>query len=409
MFNTIKVAIKNTFRNKRRMILTELLIIFGVVVILFATSFLKSMSDNWRNAIVNADLGEIQVMYQGYKEKISSLPLDKSIPQVDQVVFKLKSEEGIAAATKRISVGGLISSGEQTAPFFGRGVDVDNVEAVLPKIYGTLMEGQPLSKGQKSYALLGSGLAKLLETKVGDQLLLTTYDKYKAMNAVEVTVQGFLKIPEEITNDHMLLMDFETAKTLVSFEGEATEIVLKTTNFSKIEEIKTRLVSKYRDKEKLDFYSWSALAGSFNQAAGMFSLVSLVIGMIIYVVVLVALANAILTSVFDRTSEIGMLMALGSSPRRIMFSFVSESIFLGMIGVTIGVIIHKLIILSLSRSGITVPPPPGAIESIVLHPLFDWMQVVSVFVVMGIVTVVAALYPARFASKLNPADTMRAS
>jgi len=80
-----------------------------------------------------------------------------------------------------------------------------------------------------------------------------------------------------------------------------------------------------------------------------------------------------------------------------------------MIGVTIGVIIHKLIILSLSRSGITVPPPPGAIESIVLHPLFDWMQVVSVFVVMGIVTVVAALYPARFASKLNPADTMRAS
>lgn len=407
MVNQLKMAIKNPLRNKRRTLITEITIIFGVVVILFSAAFLNSMSDNWRNIIIDADLGHVQVMASGYKEKIASFPMDKPITDVDHVENKIEAYPGVIAATKRISISGLISSETESAPFFGRGVNTEDVLTVLPKLYGSLVEGEALNATTEGQALLGKGLAKLLKAKVGDRLLLASYDKYKALNAVEIMVAGILNIPEESTNDRLVITDYQTASSLVGYENESTELVVRVNDENHINLIVQELRDTFGQADGLDFYAWSEFAGNYLQAANMFSLVSFVIGGILYFVVLLTLANTVLTSVFERMGEIGMMVALGTSRLQLTTILVLESVVLGLIGVVVGTAIHAGIIYLLASNGISVPPPPGSTEIIVLHPSFDQREVVSVGCLMILVSALAAVYPSFFAANKNPIQAIR--
>nr|VFK25649.1 MAG: ABC-type transport system, involved in lipoprotein release, permease component [Candidatus Kentron sp. MB]VFK29629.1 MAG: ABC-type transport system, involved in lipoprotein release, permease component [Candidatus Kentron sp. MB]VFK74844.1 MAG: ABC-type transport system, involved in lipoprotein release, permease component [Candidatus Kentron sp. MB] len=403
--NTFSMALRNLARNKRRTILTSILIIFGVVTILFSSAFLDSMVANWRNAIVNADIGHVQIMRSAHRERLASLPLDSTLDNVTNMVDKLSLDNRILAASPRISFTGLAGATDQSAPFLARAVNLDNVVDVLPKIYGTLVEGAPLRA--RGDALLAAGLAKLLSADLGDVLLLTGYDKYSAINAVEITVVGILRIPEEQANNTMILTDFETGRELVGFDDEATEIVLRTPALGRLSQTLAVLNADYGSADTV-LVPWSELAGSFNQAANMFEFVAMIISAIIYVVVLVTLANTILTTVFERIKETGMLMAMGTSPAGVVLLYLGENLLLSFGGVALGVLLHWLITAYTGSVGITVPPPPGAINTIVLYPTFTWPSVLWVALSMILVTLVASLYPTRLAAKLDPVEAINA-
>nr|VFJ46057.1 MAG: putative ABC transport system permease protein [Candidatus Kentron sp. DK] len=403
--NTFSMAARNLARNRRRTLLTGILITFGVVTVLFSTAFLDSMAANWRDAIVNADIGHAQIMRPAHRERLASLPLDAALGNVTDRVGKLSSNERILAASPRISFTGLAGATDQSAPFLARAVELDTIVDVLPRIYGTLVEGAPLRA--HGDALLAAGLAGLLSAGVGDVLLLTGYDKYSAINAVEVTVVGILRIPEEQANNTMLLTDFETGRELVGFVDEATEIVLRTPALADLSRTLAVLNADYGSAGTV-MVPWSELAGSFNQAAGMFDFVAMVISAIIYVVVLVTLANTVLTTVFERVKETGMLMAMGTSPAGVVLLHLGESLILSLGGVALGVLFHWLITAYTGSVGITVPPPPGAIDAIVLYPAFTWPSVLGVALAMILVTLAASFYPTRLAAKLDPVEAINA-
>jgi len=406
MLNIFKLAIKNTLRNKRRTVLTTLMIIIGVVVILFSNAFLQSMTHSWKDDLINADLGHFQIMQKGYKENRASFTMDYTIPDASSLAINISKEPGIISATKRVSIGGLISTGNQTSPFFGSGIDVVTAGKTLPNLYNKLIKGKSLSD-QAGGAILGEGLARRLNTKIGDVLMLATYDKYKAMNAVAITVRGIVKIPEDNTNDRLVLTDYKTACSLVSFGDEATEIVVRTKDITRTKESMKGIREKY-SRKNLEFYEWGELAGQLKQVEGLFMAFSTVVSLIIYTIVLVGLANTILMGVFERTREIGTLMAIGSSRGQIMGIFIAESIWLGVIGIVIGVLIHVLLLMWLARTGIPMSPP-GTDQKIMIYPMFNWGQFVSTGISVIIVSIIAAVYPSRFASRLNPIDAIRSN
>lgn len=403
MTTIVKTAIKNQLRNKRRTIFTELAIVFSVVIVLFVTAFMQSISASWKDNIIYADIGHIQMMSDGYKKKISSLPLNKTITNVNQMLDDLVHTEGVTSATKRISISGLVSFRSETAPFFGRGIDVKNVESVLPKIYSAIVDGKPLSEERKGSVILGKGLADLIGAKVGDRLLLAAYDKHNALNATEVYVQGIFNIPEENVNSRFLISDFETMQSLSRLDNSATEVLLRVSNTLPID---GHIATLKKHFPKFDFVPWHDLAGSYVQATRMFSMSSMVVGLILYILVLMMLANTILTSVFERKREIGTLMALGSSKRSVVASFILESLCLAYIGIIIGTLTYRLILIMLKNS-LEIPPLPGGTENIILHLLFDWKQVVSITITMSIIASLAALYPALIASKVDPIESIR--
>jgi len=157
-----------------------------------------------------------------------------------------------------------------------------------------------------------------------------------------------------------------------------------------------RQIRKIQPGKNNDFEIWSndSLVDSFNKTATMIQLGGVVIGMISLLVGSIGVMNIMLVTVTERTREIGVRKAVGAKRRIILLQFLSESIFLSLIGGFIGIMLGFFLALLVS----SIFDIPFAI------PIW---AVVSAFGVTTVVGLFAGIYPAAKASKLDPIVALR--
>lgn len=124
--------------------------------------------------------------------------------------------------------------------------------------------------------------------------------------------------------------------------------------------------------------------------------VSLVVGAI-------GIANSMFTSVLEKTKEIGILKALGSSNREILTMFLIESGLFGLIGGLIGVFLGMMV--SLGLSGIANVPLPGGRGG--FSTLVSPGLMITAIVLSTIIGILSGIWPAQNASKLKPVEALR--
>jgi putative ABC transport system permease protein len=121
---------------------------------------------------------------------------------------------------------------------------------------------------------------------------------------------------------------------------------------------------------------------------------ALVIGFITLVGAAIGLMNIMLVAVTERTKEIGLAKAIGGKQKNIRQQFLFEAMIISLMGALFGVVLGVLI---------------GNIASLLLGTSFvvpwDWMFIG--IVICSIVGLVAGLYPALKASRLNPIEALR--
>lgn len=407
MFKIMKMSFKNVWRNKRRTLFTVSMIAFGIVVTMFVSGFLDSISQDMVESVIEGETGDIQIMAKGYKEKKLSGSLDYRIKNLSQLMTELEQEPEIESITKMITVTGLIGDGRQSINAWGTGVDISTVNETLPLMLkeqatGTRSLNLDLSDG----VVLGEGLAQKLEVEIGDSLIYFAYDKYGSMTATDLLVTDITKYAIDVLNDAKIMMTFSNAEYLYDFEDEATEVCIKVTDRTKVSGLVEYLQEKYGDKYDIAFYSWEDLLGGNAETIGMFQTIQFIILVIMAIVVLIGVINTILMSVFERTSEIGTLIALGTSKKRIIYMFVVESFWIGVVGGIMGAVLGAIIIGLVGIKGIPFGAP-GTTETFYIKPILNIGMLISAPIALTIVSILAAIYPARFAAKLNPIEAIR--
>ena len=407
MFKILRLALRNVKRNKRRSIITLIMISFGMVVTIFISGFLNSMSGSLVDSLIEGSTGEIQVMARGYKKQDISANLDYTITSLDNFKKDLKQEESITGLTSKVSVEGLISNGEKSISCFGTAVKLDTVDKALPQL---LKEGDGSERKLKiegvNGAIIGAGLAEKLDVQIGDTLFLVSYDKSGEMNEVKLTISDIAQYTTDVENDSKIIMSYQNASYLYGLEDEATAVSLRIADRNNLESVLQNLQNKYGEKYNVKFYSWENLMGSYSQTIGMFNAVKTIILLIMSVVVLIGVINTILMSVFERTDEIGTLKAIGTSQSRIISMFMAESFWLGLIGTILGAMGGIIIIYLTGIKGIPFSAP-GTTQTYYIKPVLKSGMILAPSLVLLIVSMLAGIYPARFAAKLEPIDAIR--
>ena len=108
----------------------------------------------------------------------------------------------------------------------------------------------------------------------------------------------------------------------------------------------------------------------------------------------IGIMNMMLTTVTERTREIGLRKAIGARRRDITQQFLIEAVMLTLIGGVIGIALGWLIAFGVSATGL-------------VKTSVSWYSVVLAFGVSGLTGIIFGYYPARRAAGLNPIEALR--
>lgn len=159
--------------------------------------------------------------------------------------------------------------------------------------------------------------------------------------------------------------------------------------------------------QHMEVMSWRELSDFYEKAVELYAAQFGVLRLIILVMVLLSVANSINMTIFERTREFGTLQALGDRPARVFQLILVESVLLGLLGAMVGMALGCVLAWIISVIGISMPPPPnsnvGYLAVIRLLP----GDVLSAGGVGLLATCLAAIIPARRASRWPVVDALR--
>jgi ABC-type lipoprotein release transport system permease subunit len=317
----------------------------------------------------------------------------------------VRALDGVEAASPVLWASGIVSTREESVGV--RVFGIDPLSDVHARIRDGLAAGEYLEPDDRSGLLLGQRLAESLGVAVGDQISLLVNTADEAPDEAIFTIRGLYATGVPVYDDTTVFLPLSKAQAFTHTEGRASMILV----LLKDRELADGLAAALR-APGYTVLTWSEMNQVILQAiqAGMGMLY--IMYLVVLMVVAVVIANTLLMSVFERIREMGILSALGMKGREILFMFLVEAGILGGVGVILGVILGSLGVFYLSKVGLhigemaTMTTVSAAYGS-TIYARFAPAETGGVAIAAMIIILLASLYPARFAARLQPVDALR--
>jgi putative ABC transport system permease protein len=400
-----RLAARNLLRQPVRSAIALSAIFFGLISLLLSVGFIEWIFWAMQEATVQSRLGHIQIAKAGFfrqaHDDLSFAVLSDHAPELPVIALTPK----VRVVTPRLTFSGLVSHGETTVSFIGEGVAPEKEEQVSRFLF--IVRGNGLSSADDKGIILGEGLAANLGVDVGDLVVLLTNTPSGGINAVEARVRGLFYTLSKQFDDAALRLPIHLARALLRSSGANLWIVLldKTENTN---DVLTQLKKEFpQNSSNIEFKPWSDLADFYNKTVALYSRQMFFLKIIIGLIIVLSIANTTAMNVLERTGEIGTLMALGTKRKRIMRLFMTEGLILGLIGGLIGLLVGYLLALIISAIGIPMPPAPGMSRGFSGEIRLTLGSAVNAFLIAVSTSLIASLYPAWKASRLNIVDALR--
>lgn len=397
------LAFRNVTRQRRRSLAGIAAVAFGVAALVLAAGFIEWVYWAMREGTIGSRIGHIQIVRTGYSESGMADPFRFLLPDSSPDRDVIERIEGVLAVAPRLSFSGLISHGDATLSFIGEGIDAEKERAFSGSVVMT--QGEGLSAEDQRGIIVGQGLADHLGVKVGDQVVILANTPSGGVNGVEVRVRGLFSTVSKAFDDSAARVPLAVAQALLRVRGAHTwVVVLDSTSRTNqvVDELRRRLSGK-----GLQVMPWYELADFYNKTVTLFSRQVAVMKLIIAVIIILSISNTLTMSVLERTGEIGTSMALGVKRGQILAQFVAEGAIIGLIGGVIGITLGILLALVISAIGIPMPPPPGMARGFIGEVRVTPPLVAEAFLLAVGTTLLASLYPARKASRMQIVDSLR--
>jgi putative ABC transport system permease protein len=403
----LKLALRNVFRNRRRTLITLAAMGFGAAAIVVFGGFVNAIYWGVRESTIRSQIGHIQLYRKGYSEKGSLAPFDYLIADYPVLRAELLKLEHVKTVTARLGFSGLVSTGATTAAFVGSGVSPEG-EMDLSAL-AVIVDGRELATRDPRGVTLGVGLARAFGVKPGDDLMLLTTTKAGSINALAVKVRGVWESGEKAYDDRFLRVGLPEVQRVLDLEnGEVQSIVLLLDRTEHTALVRGRLEQLIRERGlDLELRTWDDLALRYHQVRELFGRIFAVLTLIVSIMVVFGITNTMTMAIFERTREIGTVMALGTRRRGVVSMFVLEGFVLGLLGAVAGVVLGVALAKAISAIGIQLPPPPGSTRGFTVQIFVVPAVLAQAFQLSVIAATLASLYPAWRAARLDVVEALR--
>ncbi|HMA76472.1 MAG TPA: FtsX-like permease family protein [Candidatus Krumholzibacteriaceae bacterium] len=343
-----KYSLRNTLRQKRRSLFTVLMMSGGFILCGFTIGWTEGAYDNLINKFTRIWTGHIQIHKGDYLDRPG---LYKTIDDYGPLIGDIVAVEGITGAAARIRASGLASIGNKTS-----GVEITGIapraENRTTGFNNRIETGQPFKDEADGSAILGSGLAEVLEAETGDSVAIISQAADGSMAAEIFHIRGTYSTGNDATDRASLYLHIEDAEELFALEGRAHEIIVVCNSLGGVDRAADRLEKRFSERG-LDIAAWPEINPVFYRSMKSDKAGAYYSYAIIIIIVAVGVLNTVLMSVLERRKEYGILKALGTRPAQIARMVYIEVGTLALISTIIGSIVTYILLSYFEANGIT--------------------------------------------------------
>ncbi len=398
----IILAYKNLWRNWRRTMLAEISILFGVLVIIGSGNFINGMQRDWAKFEINSSTGAFQVEHRDYQDMRKVEPLKVTLENATALVEKISGIPGVRSAYGKLNFSGMVSSGLKSTFFDGRAVDVARQQNTLSQQQDLIVAGKPLAETPGG-VVLGADLADMLGLKIGDPVTIVVQTLHGGLNLTYATLVG-TKNGRHFPSTIYLEMSLDDAQKLLRLRDRVSQVVVGAVDFDGISSLMGKVEAELQNETtSFALRGYPELIPIYPQAIPSFKFISLVVGIVLFVLVGGGIGNVMAMAVLERKKEIGTLRALGMEKNQVRRLFLAEGFIIGGIGAVTGLLLASALTQFIAtHGGIHLPPPAGTSQILVIIPQMDALTSMLGVTMPILVSVLGAWWPAAASANLSP-------
>jgi ABC-type lipoprotein release transport system permease subunit len=402
--NTFRIGWRNIWRNGKRTWITVVAIALNTAILIASYGLMQGMMVDMVDNATRMVVGDAQVHAPDYQLDQS---MYKSIAEPEKVL-KAARQKGIDAAARSYGFG-LVSSGSKSAGGIFWGVDpaAERKSFTLSRhmLKGKYLPGQP---GKK--IVLGQKLAKSLHADVGSEIIAVVQAADGSLGNELFTVCGILKVAGEKVDRGGAIIHRADFEELFVSGGRIHEIAMNAWGKLTPEQVVVAVSAAAGDDE---VKTWSQLMPMLAEMVKMMDVAIFIFGFVFFLAAGLGVMNTMLMATYERIREFGVLKALGCTPWRIMKNVSVEALVMAVFSSLAGAVIGVAAGLYFQKYGINLEVMAKdtiTFSGVAFNPLWratmNLKIVLLPVVVMWIICVLAALYPAGKAARIKPVRAM---
>jgi ABC-type lipoprotein release transport system permease subunit len=403
MMQTFKMAFRDLGRNRRRSFFSALAVAMGLTLLILMSSVVAGEMGSAVESAINLQSGHIQLRAETYNENKSSLKYEDLVENPDVIASKIGALQQVKAATPRLYASGYLSSGKESA-----GVRIDGIDpqsAANDPYKQGVISGSFITADDREGLVIGKPLAEKLGLSAGDQVDLSVNTSNGNVDEQKFTVRGIYTTGTYGFDNATIFLPIAKAQAITQTENHASTIFVLLKNTSD-----TNAVVQALQGSNLKVQTWSDLNTLLVEWEQMAQSYIAIFYLIILAITASVIINTLIMSVYERTREIGILSAIGMRGGRILWLFLAESSLLAVGGVIMGLILGLLATYWFNVNGFYIGNM-GVTGMLISDRIFAKLtmdNVIRLSIMTFVVTLLAGLFPAIMASRMEPVQALRA-
>lgn len=405
----VKLAWRNLWRNKLRTSIMLGAMVFGLMGVVAMMGFMNGLVDSMIKNAISWQTSHLQIQQKSY---LVNPELKDVIPDAEKVSKVLTSNREVKAISERFLADGMIASARSTRGIRINGVNIEQEQNITP-LSKHIVDGEWLSEEGRNPILVSSKIAERLKLRVGSKVVLTLSDVNGEVAGAAFRVRGIFKTPSTGFDDGNVYVRKVDLEKVAGLSGTHEIAILLTSNNDP--ELKQLLAFTHsilppESKDLLSVRPWQEIQPLLSTMMSTMEVSNQVMLVVFVLAMTLGIINIMLMSVFERTREFGVLMAVGMQKHKIRLLIVFETLFLGLSGCALGLLGSAIMLKVLSITGLSLAGMAKGLGAYgvdtLLYPRVSIAEYQMIIVAIFVASFIAALYPARQILKHRPVDAM---
>ncbi len=355
----------------------------------------------------------------GFNPHVTLTNLGNNLEDYDDLIKEVEKQKGVLGAAPTVEGQALVKSQNRQSGTLIRGIDPDKIKGVID-LERYIKEGNldTLKVTQRveiknrpvllPAAILGSALAEVLHVKVGDVIEVTSSQGQMTSFGVIPSVRRFVVtgLFDSGIQDYdsiLIYINLSDAQKFFGLDDSVTKIEIRVGDIYQAKAIKDALHGSLRQTYIIE--EWSRRYSNIFVALQLEKILYFLVLLLMIIIGAFNIASTLIMMVMEKKKDIAILKSMGAKYKSIWRIFLIKGLLIGLIGTGIGVLFGYGLCFIIEQYRIELPKGVFIISTVPVS--IDWSNISLVAFASLLICLLASIYPARHAAKLDPVEIIR--